>query len=355
MDAGSRTLVRATRPPRRDGRAPGGGTFAAALVAACASAALSSVPVASFSRTASPAPPYPLFRGQTFEPSAAAFDPASGRVLVLSDKDTTLYRYVLGPAGLVLPPGESHEPLRLPEGMQAAKLEGLTRLPSGDFLAVTAFDRPDPRYRRVLRFSYAPGAAPDAVPVVMDDVALDAAIRAVSGQPWSKIEGLAVDRTGAKVFFGVRNVGPSYTAPRDVVIVVRCPLDGDRVGPPEAAIRFSTAQALGGRAEGLSDLQLDADGHGFLVLTSHEGTDDAPEAHSGHLFRVPASLLLGAAPSSPLPLGVPLRAMHAKPEGLAVAPSGALVVVFDDDRAWKRLFAGYEQSDGLFTVITRRP
>jgi hypothetical protein len=31
-----------------------------------------------------------------------------------------------------------------------------------------------------------------------------------------------------------------------------------------------------------------------------------------------------------------------------------LIVVFDDDRDWKRLFAGYEQSDGLFTVIDPR-
>jgi len=29
-------------------------------------------------------------------------------------------------------------------------------------------------------------------------------------------------------------------------------------------------------------------------------------------------------------------------------------VVFDDDREWKRLFAGYEQSDGLFAVIDAR-
>src|SRR4249920_2293048 len=87
-----------------------------------------------------PPPPYPRFAGQTFEPSAAAFDPASGRVLVLSDHDSTLYRYELGAAGLVLPPGERHYPLWLPEGVEVAKLEGLTRLPSGAFLAVTAFD-----------------------------------------------------------------------------------------------------------------------------------------------------------------------------------------------------------------------
>ena len=316
--------------------------------------AIPTVSLAPQAPAALPPPPYPRFAGQTFEPSAAAFDPATDRVLVLSDKDTNLYRYELGAAGLVLPPGERHYPLRLPEGVGAAKFEGLTRLPCGAFLAVTAFDRPDPSFRRLLRFFYVPGAPAETMVVGVDDVALTAAVRAASGLPWFKIEALAVDRTGTRVFFGVRNVGESYAAPRDVVLVVRCPLGDDLVGPPDAVFRFSTAQALGGLSEGLSDLQLDADGDSFLLLTSHEGADTTQDAHSGHIFRVRAALLLGPAPDAPVPLGVPLRGLRAKPEGLAVAPSGKLVVVFDDDRNWKHLFAGYEQSDGLFTVIDPR-
>jgi hypothetical protein len=327
----------------------------AAILAACASVAIPAASRAPSAPAALPPPPYARFAGQTFEPSAAAFDPATDRVLVLSDKDTTLYRYELSAAGLVLPPGERHYPLRLPEGVQAAKLEGLTRLPSGAFLAVTAFDRPDPSFRRVLRFSYAPAAPAEAMLVAIDDTALAAAVRTASGLPWFKIEALAVDRTGTRVLFGIRNVGESYEAPRDVVLVVRCPLAEDGVGPPEAVIRLSTAQALGGLAEGLSDLQLDAGGDSFLLLTSHEGTENTAEGHSGHLFRVPAGVLLGAASTEPVPLPAPLRGLRAKPEGLAVEPSGAVVVVFDDDRDWKHLFAGYEQSDGLFTLIDPRP
>jgi hypothetical protein len=327
-------------------------TLLAAFLAACASVA---IPAVSLSPTALPQPPYPRFAGVTFEPSAAAFDPATGRVLVLSDKDTTLYRYELTSAGLVLPPGERHDPLRLPEGLQVAKFEGLTRLPSGGFLAVTAFDRPDPRFRRLLRFSYAPAAPAEAVAVAVNEEALGAAIRGASGLPWFKIEALAVDRTGTRVLFGVRNVGEGYQAPRDVVLVVRCPLAGNRVGPPEAVIQLSTVEALSGRAEGLSDLQLDAGGDSFLVLTSHEGSENNRDAHSGHLFRVPAGVLLGAETPVPVPLAAPLRRWRAKPEGLAVVPSGAVVVVFDDDRDWKHLFAGYEQTDGLFTVIDPRP
>jgi hypothetical protein len=268
-----------------------------------------------------PPPPYPRCDGHTFEPSAAAFDPATGRVLVFSAKDTTLYRYELTAAGLVLPPGERHYPLRLPKGLHAAKLEGLTRLPSGAFLAVTAFDRPYPSFRRLLRFSNVPAAPVDAMPVALDDAALGAAVRAASGQPWFKIEALAVDRTATHLFFGVRNVGESEVAPRDVVLVVRCAFSEDGVGLPEAVIPFSTAEALHGLAEGLSDLQLDADGDSFLLLTSHEGTEKTRDAHSGHLFRVPASLLLGAAPPAPIPPPGPLARAAGQARG---AGGGAL-------------------------------
>ncbi len=331
-----------------------GRTLLAALLTVCAPMSIPALTPAPAPPSAPLPPPYPRFAGQSFEPSAAAFDPATNRVLVLSDHDTTLYRYELGATGLVLPRGERHEPLLLPEGVQTAKLEGLTRLPSGAFLATTAFDRPDPRFRRLLRFAYTPAALVEAAPVAVDDAALSRAIRAASGLPWFKIEGVAVDRTGTKVLFGVRNVGESYLAPQDVVLVVRCPLAGDRVGAPEAVIRLSTAESLAGRAEGLSDLQLDATGDSFLLLTSHEATENTPTGHSGHLFRVPAGVLLGATPPAAIPLGLPLRTLRAKPEGLAVEPSGALIVVFDDDRDWKRLFVGYEQSDGLFAVIDPR-
>ena len=327
---------------------------ASGVVLTLASYATIAIPVVSLAPhapAARPAPPYPSFAGQTFEPSAAAFDPATGRVLVLSDKDATLYRYERSAGRLTLPAGERHSPLRLPAGMEIAKLEGLTRLPSGAFLAVTAFDRPDPSYRRLVRFTYAPGKPSEALPVALDEGALAGAIRAASGLPWYKIEGLAVDRTGTRLFFGVRNVGWSWAAPRDVVMLLRCPLAGDRVGAPEAVIRLSTAEALGGLSEGLSDLQLDADGESFLLLTSHEGAPDSREAHSGHLFQLQASVLLRAPARTAVALGAPLRGFRAKPEGLAVEPSGALVVVFDDDREFKHLFTGYEQSDGLFTVI----
>jgi hypothetical protein len=334
-------------------RNAGAGMLVAAAVGLWAAKAIPSGAPNPATPDALPPPPYRLFAGQSFEPSAAAFDPASGRVLVLSDHDTTLYRYRLTPAGLVLPREERHEPLRMPQG-DAAKFEGLTRLPSGDFLATTAFDRPDPAYRRVLRFAYRPGTPVEARQVAVDDAALTSAIQAATGLPWFKVEGVAVDPTGTTVFFGVRCVGEHYQEPRDVVLVVRCRLAGDRIAAPDAVVPLSTAEALEGMPEGLSDLQLDDGGASFLLLTSHEGPDTARDGHTGHLFRVPAGVLLGAPPSAPVPLAAPLRRFRAKPEGLAIVPDGPVVVVFDDDREWKHLFAGYEQSEGLFAVVDAR-
>ena len=37
-----------------------------------------------------PKPPYPMFQGNTFEPSAAAYDEGLGEVIVLNDKDSLL-------------------------------------------------------------------------------------------------------------------------------------------------------------------------------------------------------------------------------------------------------------------------
>ena len=75
MGAGHRTLLRAGEAPPSERKAPSGRVPLAALVTVCASAVLSAVSPASSPRAALPTPPYPGFAGQTFEPSAAAFDP----------------------------------------------------------------------------------------------------------------------------------------------------------------------------------------------------------------------------------------------------------------------------------------
>jgi hypothetical protein len=324
-------------------------TLRAALVAAWGWGALNAL--SSAPPVARPSAPYARFAGRSFAPSAASFDPVTRRVLVLSDSDTTLYRYELGPAGLARPRGERHESLRLPAGVEVAKLEGMTRLPTGDFLAVTAFDRPDSRYRKLLRFSYGLSALTDASVLSLDEAALDTAVRDVAGKPLSRVDAVAVDRTGTKVLLGLGDDSGSQDARPDVGLVARCPFEDGRVGAPEAVVRLSAADSVGDPTEALSDLQLDARGDSFLVLTRNDAPTDRP---SGHLFRVPASVLLGIPPLAPFSLGAPLREFRARPEGLAVEPSGALVVVFDDHDA-EPPAAGHESSDGLVAVIDPGP
>jgi hypothetical protein len=307
-----------------------------------------------------PQPPYARFAGLSFEPSAAAYDPATDRVLVLSDRDAIVYRYELTKQGaLTLAAGELHRALYLPGGAAAAKFEAMTALADGSFLAATAFDREDPAYRRVVRFRFAKEGLVPAVPVPLDEAAIARAVRAATGRPWFKVEGIAADAAPAHVFLGVRNVGRSYREPEDVVLVLRCPFDSTRIGAPEAVFFFSTRAALGAD-EGLSDIQRDPRGEGYWILTSREVEPDAPGSHGGHLFRLPAAALEGRPPESnpAAPAGAaraalpaPVRAFSAKSEGLATLADGRLLVVFDDDRDWKHLFAGYEQSEGLFEVF----
>lgn len=106
--------------------------------------------------------------------------------------------------------------------------------------------------------------------------------------------------------------------------------------PPQAALPpppyapfagQSFAEALDGHAEGLSDLQLDPAGDSFLGLTSHEGTHNTPEGHSGHLFRIPAAVLLGAVAPAPGPVqravtGVPRQARGARGNALRCPDRG---------------------------------
>lgn len=274
-------------------------------------------------------PPYRTFSGNAFEPSAAAWDPTTERLLVLSDKDQTLFRYAIVDGMLVLPEGEYHAPIVLPGGAAARKFEGMTRLPDGRFLAVTYFGRPDPTHRRLVRFAFVKTGSIEAGIVPVDEDALGRAV----GTPWFAIEGLAADAT--HVYFGVRQTGPNFAGRRDVVLVVRCPFDGAKVSAPDAVLRFDAPD------QGLSSLERDPADGALWILTSREEIG----RHSGWLYRVPAGRT---------GLGAPVREFRAKPEALVLLPTGAILVLFDDDRDFKKRFSGYEQSDGLFEILEIR-
>lgn len=320
-------------------------------------------------------PPYPRFKGNSedssegysFEPSAVAYNENTQEVIVLNDKDSILYRYKHEwnqESKVMSLAREAPRLLTLSNEEAAKKFESLTPLGGGDFLAATAFDRTNKEFNHVVRFRLAemdglkemgPVKA-ELVNVALDNLA--AAIRDLSEKSggWFKIEGLTTDESAEHVFFGVRQVGVDYKQPKDVVFVVRCPFSKEKneISSPDATFRFLTEKL--GEAQGLSDIQRAQDG-GYFILTSREEIDDMgepelkPSSHAGALFRVDAKILEGASSDAPLSLGDPITRFRAKSEGLAVLPENRLLIVFDDDREWKKLFRTYEQSEGLFTVF----
>jgi hypothetical protein len=296
--------------------------------------------------------PYRLMEGGTasFEPSGIAVDPRDpSKLLVLSDRwDHHLYRYELTKDGVLerVKEGEGDISVR----GELEKYEALAPLKNGELLAVTPFNRPDEAQRRVLKLKPSAGTIEPTV-LEHDFEALAKEVERVTGSRWFQIEGLCADKDGSHVFFGVRQAGESMKKNEDTVLIVRCPLEGDRIGPPEASFDFSTKRALGFQ-EGISDIQRDPKDGSYLITTSHEGDDASRvDAYGGHLFRIPAHHLEGPPRSKPRELGAPLTEFHAKPEGLAITADHRAVVVMDDDREWKDNFEGYSRTRAAYAVV----
>jgi hypothetical protein len=309
-----------------------------------------------------PAPAYTLFEGITFEPSAVAYDAPAERVLAFSDKDAILYRYRLAGGRLELPREERHRALRLAGDALALKVEGVTPLASGEFLATTSFDRHDAEFRHLFRFRFSKVGSVETNAVPFDPERVSERLRALDPEiAWWKVEGLAVTAGETAALLGVRSVGRDFRRKRDVVWVVRCPRAGasisEGLGAPDLVVRFDAkATPSVGREEGVSSLERDPASGDYFMLTSWEDRDDDPAGHDAHLFRLGREVFEGpaavpGADPAPRPLPRELRDFRAKAEGLAFLPGGRLLVVFDDDQDWKRLFRGYEQSQGQFTVL----
>jgi len=302
---------------------------------------------------AGPPPPYPIFEAPTarFEPSAAVHDPASDFVVMLNDKDSMIHGYKWKDGKLE---AATPKPPDLQVDGKIAKFEAMSPIPNspGEYLAVCAFDREDPAYQRVVRFKYVPNRSIVGTPVELLSSALEDAVKKViPGKRWYKIEGCAFDKTGTKLFIGLRNIGSDFKAFEDVVVLLRCPFHETKIGPPEAAFRFSTKTAIG-RDEGLSDFVHDPATGDYWLLTSKElGFKYIPD-HGGHLFKFPAAWLEGEPSAAPKPLDRPVAEFNAKCEALVLLPDGRKLAIFDsDDDGWKKHFDGFTSNKAMYQFL----
>jgi hypothetical protein len=327
------------------------------------SAIVGIIALAFTARLASEPPPYPLFSAPTkkFEPSAAAYDPASGWVVVLNDKDSMVHAYRWQDGKLE---AATAKPPELDAGGAIRKFEAMARIPEtrsksfsgvpfSEFLAVTAFDRDDPAFRRIVRFRY-PGDPHQKIAAANVEIlqsALEDSVKRTTGQRWFKIEGVAFDKSGKQVYLGLRNVGPDYKHPRDVVLLLRCPFFGDKIGPPNAVFQFSTKAAIGAD-EGLSDFVRDPTTGDYWLLTSKELGSKYVTDHGGHLFRFPAVWLDGEAAATPKFLDKPISEFKGKCEALVPLPGGRKLILFDsDDEGWKKHFDGFTPEKAMYLFL----
>lgn len=268
----------------------------------------------------------PVSGESRFEPSGAAWDGASGRLLVLNDKsdEPPVYLYSLEQDRRLRLEGQFAVLDAMGNPIEAKKFEDLTTTNQpGRFLAVTACDRPDPAYNKLLAIEMSSGAPvfeelsffPEVIEKLHQEI----------GYPFLKIEGLAMSRDGKTLYLGIREVGPDYKNPQYIVSVWGLDLS-DPSMKLYNVFTFDLTQVIG-RDVGLSAMEIDPDSKDLLFLTSYE-VDDTASGVGGHLWSTSST------PPFPLPRS-PLAEFNNKPEGLATMSNGKLIITFDDDNVRK--------------------
>jgi adenosine deaminase CECR1 len=299
-------------------------------------------------------------------------------VYVLSDKANALFEYDV--ADLKASKDPSHPAVGdarkiVFKDVKPDKLEAMTPLPDGRFLASTArfLARDASRDRNFLFILSVEDGGLSAnsitVPPELGDVVLE---RFAGGRQFAQVEGIAVgmkqpNTESYSIMIGIRqfydrtvdkgNVKSYIYNVKYVTLVVRATVDLKTMSINKEPFDCFDFTEEGVPQEdkptvpvmGLSDIQRDEDGS-YLVLTSREapypdedGKTRPPRLtdHSGALYRVPGWVLEGPECHGSFHLGRPIRTFVAKSEGIAVVEENrqrSYVVVFDDDREWKDLF-----------------
>jgi hypothetical protein len=266
-----------------------------------------------------------------FEPSGAAYDSETGRVIVFNDKSDEPPVHVYEPdPETVLSLVSAYEPTGADgESVSVKKFEdaAASDYKSGEFYAVTSWDRPDEAYRKLLRFSIR-----DGVPVLVDDESLALDVESLikkTGHNYVKIEGLSVMPSDGSLVVGIREVGPDFEHPTRLVSLWKL-TPGSAGHPAKLLMEFDTIEIIG-REEGVSGIEYDPVGGRYLMTTSYEGAGYTTQDVGGHLWVIDAAALEGCIEVEPEYAVEAVAEFSHKPEALYIDKEGVVVVLFDDD------------------------
>ena len=323
---------------------------------------------------------YVLFgRYARFEPSAVAAFHGTPYLVVLNDKidhsESPFSVYELKKGKTPEAPSALIERARIwprinGKKVKLAKLEGITpsRKTPGVFYAITAFDRPVPKYRVLLRFRLAieegkKGKKNKKKPkksfVFKDIKAITIAdptafIEKNKQKKWSKIEAIALTPDEDALLLGVRAVGKSFKAPEFRVLILRYALKNTKQAP-KIVVDLETKPFVG-RSEGIAAMAYVPSTKQYLLVTSYEDDSQSrPVDQIGaHIWFLPSDLnALNQA--STWQKAARLRLKH-KAEGIADLGDGRYLVVYDDDadrKAGTQAREGYlplRQNEAVFSI-----
>jgi hypothetical protein len=288
-------------------------------------------------------PAYKTFgRYNRFEPSAVALWPGTSYVVVLNDRSkwtSPISVFKMGKKGGLK---EIARPIVMIKGkaLDISKFEGITasQKKPGVFYATTAFDRPVPSFRIVVRFELqakSKGKKGKKVSIKMKSAKVmkfrdpSGVIKAKYKMPWYKIEALALTPEEDALIVGVRTYGKSYKKPQFRVLLLR--YDLKRVNKDPSVLAHFDLKGLLGREEGISALEYLPERKQYLLVTSYENDDASPPTAQvgGHLWLVSTDLTT-LNQEETWKKAWRQKVTH-KPEGVTPLGGGKILVVYDDD------------------------
>jgi len=325
---------------------------------------------------------YPTFESyKLFEPSGIARIPNTDDYIVIDDKDPYLFIFKLEDNKL---DQISNPPIKLKYKykdengkktevkVKVKKLEGITASLKnpGTFYAITAFDRDNEKYRKLVRFSLKRNKdGKYEEPYILNDLAKlkisdPGGVIGGDDMPWFKVEGLALTPEEKHLLVGVRAIGMNEDNPEYRVIILKYKLD-DLKKLPEILVNVDLRddkdlQKILGmpEGEGISSLEYDPDSGKYIVLTSYESSekDIKTDEVGGHLWLVPEDFE-GLNDAANWEQYKKRPSFTHKPEGVSLTSKpGEAIVVFDDDNDRKCIKEckgkfNYKPNKGAFKIV----